>query len=343
MDRLVTLVQRLVALAIGGVFLWGQIYLIEQAYASNTTLRIVVPAFSFLLAVCPSWCHRSFKEGRWFLSTLCTFVCALVFMGNLIATLARVDDFRAGKGATADAVRRELEDAETALQRAESSEAEAASSVAKFCAATTTQQTVTGSGKKKSYTAAKVTDARCADWTGQLAARQEVTAAVRTAKGKIVIPDVDADTKRLAARLHLSPDTVEQWQPAIMPVLLEFSMMLAFSFAFRPLTYTVDEPRVARDTAVLPDNVIAFEPRDCLIMSQQVVNGLVAKWIEDEGLPVDMPIGQACEKFNAYLKRQRIVNVKLFGKALTDLGVPKRKKGGYTLIAAPDRRRRSTT
>jgi hypothetical protein len=205
---------------------------------------------------------------------------------------------------------------------------------------------VTKEGSKKKAKAVSTqtieADPRCANWQSELQTRRANAEAARQALAKVPpVPEANADAHRIAAMLpFLSATTVDEWQPALMPLGLELIMALVFPFAFRPLEYQVPGA-VEHDS---PDNVVRYPFRDCLIMDPKVVTGLVATWLEAEGLPVDMPISKACEQFNAWLRRQELVNVKTFGKALTDLGVQRRVKGGRTLIADKNykpRRKRS--
>lgn len=340
-----SLFGRVPLLLIGCLALFWQVQLIIEYYGGGTAIVWIAPLISVTVALCPHWAGNALREGRRVAGVGFGMLFVFLFLVSVMASLGRVGEFRAAKGSGSATAERTLQAAKDAVTAAEAQEAAASANVEKFCAVTTTTKTTTKEGSKKKAKAVSTqmteADPRCITWTAELTRRAEATATSRQSPDlKITVADADADAKRIAAMLpFLTAQKVEEWQPAMMPLGLELIMALVFPFAFRPLEYHVQEP-VARD---LPGNVVHFPLGDCLMTDQKVVTGLVATWLKDEGLPVDMPIGKACEKFNAWLKRHQLVNLKLFGKALTDLGVQKRVKAGRTLIADDSHKPRRRT
>jgi hypothetical protein len=309
--------------------MYCQIQLI-QAGNSDPTMRLLIPALTALVAVLPSFVHSAHRRGHVRLAWFLAFVCAGLFTCNLINTMGRADDMRAGRGATAEQAHRQLAEAGAALQRAEEMSEQAQVQVDKFCTSTTTVATDAGAGKHRVHTESKTANPLCEHWSTQLLQLNLAVETARTAKGKIVVPEIDADVKRLAERFHVAPETVAIWQPTLWPLMLELSLMGSFWFGFLPT------PR--REEYEAPrwgSNVVPLAPRDALITRQEAVTTRVAVWLRDEGLPVGCTVSEACDKFNRWLASQPggLVHVKTFGIALSQLSVQKRQKGGRTLIA----------
>lgn len=328
------IVSRIPLVGIGGLALFKQVQIISEFYgAGNTTLMWVAPLVSITLAFLPIWLERAWHERRYLTSVgfLIMFLVGTAF--SLTNVIGRVSEFRSGKGASAVAIAQQHAEAKSALARAEAEEATASVNVDKYCSATTTIQT----RGKKVRTETTAADPRCDTWTAELGRRQSNTILARRQLTAVPpVPEIDADTKRTAAMLHLDPATVEQWQPALMPGFLELTMIFCFLFAFRPLDYTVEEaPQLAR---ALPDNVIPFE-RDGWLSDQKMINGLVSAWIADVGLDTlsDVQVRSAAAMFNTWLRtRKVIVGETAFGIALNDLNIAKRVKQGRKHIAGPD-------
>jgi len=331
----VPMLGRLPLLAIGLVALYWQVQLIKEYYGGGSAIAWIAPLISIVVALCPHWAGTAFRQSHRTIGVGFLGLFVFLFLVSVMASIGRVGEFRAAKGSSAAAIQQQHDVAKSAVDRAVEAVRVASANVDNFCAATTTSKTMTREGSKKKSKAVSTqtveADPRCDNWQAELQTRRDSAEKARNALAAVPpVPDANADAHRIAAMLpFLSAQTVEEWQPALMPLGLELIMSLVFPFAFRPLEYQVEEA----PERSLPDNVVRFPSTDGLIMDVKVVAGLVALWINDEGLPVDQPIAKACERFNAWLKRQNLVSPKMFSKALDAAGVQKRMKGGRTLIA----------
>lgn len=339
MGRTVTLIERGAAALLGGALLYCQMQLVQSYYNSdNATLKMVVPLFSIALAIAPSAIHRLWKERLRISAVLLTGIAAFTFLISCSSTLARVSEFRAAKGSGAAAIAHAYAEAKAALQQAEDDEKVQAAKVDQFCSVTTTSQTYS----KKARTDTKIISPLCAPAQTELERRQGYTTSARRQLAAVPpVPEADADIKGLAALLQVSPALVDKYWPAGMPLGLEFIMWAAFLVTFRPMSYPIEEEAPRRPAIGDGDNVTVLEGDDVLLAPQEYVNACVAKWIDEQGLPVGLSSSQARAQFNAWLRSQETVSPVRFGKALTALGVKKRKLGGRVMIAdQPVRRAR---
>ena len=331
-------------LGVGLVALVWQVQLIKEYYGGGSAISWIAPLISVTVALCPHWAGNAFRERRALAGLGFVLLFVFLFIVSVMGSLGRVGEFQSAKGSTAATSARTLKAAQLAVARAEANERGASENVNRFCGATTTAKVTTTEGSRKKAKAVSTqtveADPRCATWTTELARRAEETTAARQSPDlKITVVDASADAKRIAAMLpFLSAETVEEWQPALMPLGLELIMALVFPFAFRPLEYDLQTSE--QHDSPTPSNVVPFPSTNGLIMDNNVVAGLVAVWLENEGLPANVSLTEACAKFNAWMKAQQLVSVKSFSKALDTIGVQKRSKGGRTLIAAPDHKPR---
>ena len=328
-NHLWAIAGRVPLVAGGAAALYRQVQLIWES--GSTTMGWAAPLACIIVALVPGYLTAACRERRF--GAVLGFMLVIVagIAVSLTGALGRVAQVRADHTSSATAISRQYTEAKRTADDADGAVALASAAVDKTCNATTTVSTTS----KKVRTETTKIDPRCEPARAELERRQDRATAARTALNNVPpVPEVDADTKRLAAMLSLPPQTVEEWQPAFLPLFLEITMMVVFGFAFRPLSYIMVEPEPLLE---LSGNIVPFDQQECLIVKQEMVTVLVRQWINEEGLPVDLPIAAACRQFNVWVaKNKQLVNVKLFGNALTDLGVRKRIKSGRTLIAAAD-------
>lgn len=331
------IVRRLPLAIAGGYAMWWQVQLIREYAGTNTTMLWVAPAACMLGALCPTWIEEAWRERR--VPAAAGFFLLLAFsIGmSLSGALGRVAELRATKSSDALSLKLQHADAQRVADQADAAVTRQQEAVDKWCIATTTQETVSGSGKRRVVTESKAIAVQCEPARAELAVRNTAaTEAHRKLDAAKPVPKADADVRGIAEFFHLPYETVEVYQPAGWPLLLELTMLVTFGFAFRPLEYDSPSDHSAAPQE-WPANVVSLSRMaDGLVTDLQVVAGLIKLWIDAEGI-ADVPIKEGCDRFNEWLKRQKnLVGSRTFSAALKAGGITTRSKGGRVLIAGPD-------
>jgi hypothetical protein len=286
---------------------------------------------SVLLGIVPAWAHSAWRERRYLVCLVLTMLGAVLFVQSFSSAFARVTEFRADRGSSAQDVTAAHARAKKAVEDAGSAEATASANVDKFCSATSAVVTQSRSGRRvRTETKAPTANPLCETWTVQLSTRQENTRRARAALDDLPpVPAASADIQAMAAALHLDVAVVEAYQPAFLPLGIELGLMACFFIAFRPLpARAIEETEPVRRTPVPMQGTLDTVD----VMPQDFINALVSKWLDTEGIPEGLTITQAHAKFNAFLKAQPIISLTRFGRALSANGVKKCTKQGRVYV-----------